>query len=134
MIVVSLLNLRCGFMNDGQLFETLTLAVPGLVWVSDAQGYVEFNNAHWSEFTGLPQERGLGHGWLESIHPADAAAFRAQLPMAPGAFEDVQAELRVRRYDGTFHRHLLNVRHVGDGKLVGCASMRYSLTVFLRLR
>lgn len=121
MIVVSLLNLRCGFMNVGQLFETLTLAVPGLVWVSDAQGYVEFNNAHWSEFTGLPQERGLGHGWLESIHPADAAAFRAQLPMAPGAFEDVQAELRVRRYDGTFHRHLLNVRHVGDGKLVGCA-------------
>jgi PAS domain-containing protein len=85
-----------------------------------------------SEFTGLPQERGLGHGWLESIHPADAAAFRAQLPMAPGAFEDVQAELRVRRYDGTFHRHLLNVRHVGDGKLVGCAINAHELLPVLR--
>src|SRR5690606_34736191 len=26
-----------------------------------------------------------------------------------------------RRYDGVYHRHLLNVRHVGDGKWVGCA-------------
>jgi diguanylate cyclase (GGDEF)-like protein/PAS domain S-box-containing protein len=108
-------------MSVSQLFETLTLAVPGLVWVSDAQGHVEFNNAQWSEFTGLPQEKGLGLGWLDSIHPADAAAFRAQLPMHPDAFENVQAEMRVRRYDGVYHRHLLNVRHVGDGKWVGCA-------------
>jgi len=108
-------------MNDSRLFETLTLAVPGLVWVCDALGHVEFNNAQWSEFTGLPQEAGLGLGWLDSIHPADAAAFRAQLPMLPDTFENVQAEMRVRRYDGVYHRHLLNVRHVGDGKWVGCA-------------
>jgi diguanylate cyclase (GGDEF)-like protein/PAS domain S-box-containing protein len=108
-------------MNDSQLFQTLTLAVPGLVWVCDAQGYVEFNNAQWSEFTGLPQERGLGLGWLDSIHPADAAAFRAQPPAALSALENVQGEMRVRRYDGVYHRHLLNVRHVGDGKWVGCA-------------
>lgn len=108
-------------MNDHQLFETLTLAVPGLVWVCDHQGQVEFNNAHWTEFTGMPQSAGLGHGWLDAIHPADAAAFRAQLPLVPTTLENVQAEMRVRRYDGAYHRHLLSVRHVGEGKWVGCA-------------
>ena len=108
-------------MNDNQLFETLTLTVPGLVWVCDAQGRVEFNNAQWSEFTGLPQQHGLGHGWLDSIHPTDAAAFRARLPLEPSALASVQVEMRMRRHDGVYHRHLLNVRHVGDNKWVGCA-------------
>lgn len=108
-------------MNENQLFETLTLTVPGLVWVSDSLGRVEFNNAHWTEFTGMSQSQGLGHGWLEVIHPADAAAFRARLPHAPIGDGTVRGELRVRRHDGVYHRHLLNVRHVGDGKWVGCA-------------
>lgn len=108
-------------MQEAQLFESLTLAIPGLVWVCDEQGRIEFNNAHWADFTGMPQEHGLGHGWLAAIHPADAAAFRAQLPLVASADENFQAEIRVRRYDGIFHRHLLNVRRVGDGKWVGCA-------------
>lgn len=108
-------------MNDHHLFETLTLAVPGLVWVCDHQGQVEFNNAHWTEFTGMPQAAGLGHGWLDAIHPADAAGFRAQLPLVPTTLENVQTEMRVRRHDGAYHRHLLSVRHVGEGKWVGCA-------------
>jgi diguanylate cyclase (GGDEF)-like protein/PAS domain S-box-containing protein len=108
-------------MHDAQLFETLTVAIPGLVWVCDAQGRVGFNNVRWAEFTGVPQERGLGHGWLEAIHPADAAAFRARLPLDLSTTGNVQGELRVRRYDGAYHRHLFNVRHVSDGKWVGCA-------------
>jgi len=108
-------------MIEARFFEALTLAVPGLVWVSDARGYVEFNNAHWSEFTGLPQQSGLGQGWLDSIHPADAAAFRAQLPLVPSSTETMQAELRIRRHDGIYHRHILNVRPLEGGKWVGCA-------------
>ena len=108
-------------MTNDLLFEGLTLAIPGLVWVSDSHGYVEFNNAHWTDFTGMPQEYGLGHGWLDAIHPTDAAAFRAQIPFASAATETVQAEMRVRRHDGVYHRHLLNVRQIAEGKWVGCA-------------
>jgi diguanylate cyclase (GGDEF)-like protein/PAS domain S-box-containing protein len=108
-------------MYDHHVFEALTLAVPGLIWVSDSQGCVEFNNAHWSEFTGKPQSAGLGLGWLDAIHPADAAAFRAQLPLVATTHENVQAEMRVRRHDGAYHRHLLSVRHVGEDKWIGCA-------------
>ncbi len=107
-------------MNDSHLFETLTRTVPGIVWITDEYGRSEFNNAQWSEFTGLKPEESLGHGWLAAIHPADAAAFRANLPMSP-MDETIQAEIRVRRQDGVYHRHLLNVRHVGEGKWVGCA-------------
>lgn len=108
-------------MNDKQLFETLTLAIPGIVWISDSYGDVEYNNEQWAEFTGMPRHKGLGHGWLDAIHPADAAAFRAKIPLSsttPGA---VQAEIRVRRRDGVYRRHLLNVRQARAGKWIGCA-------------
>ena len=108
-------------MSDNQLFETLTQAVPGLVWVSDEQGRVEFNNAHWTEFTGMPQGSGHGHGWLNAIHPVDAAAFREQLPLPSLNSETVQARIRVRRHDGVFRVHLLSVREAGRGRWVGCA-------------
>lgn len=108
-------------MSDRQLFETLTDAVPGLVWVCDEQGRVEFNNILWEDLTGMPKELGLGHGWLDAIHPADAAAFKAQLPLDSSFLENVRAELRVRRHDGVYRRHLINVRQVEPNKWVGCA-------------
>src|SRR5690554_3975970 len=108
-------------MDDSQLFKSLARTVPGLVWVCDAHGNVEFINDNWSEFIGRPQSQGLGQGWLDAIHPADAAAFRAQLPIDQNTQQTVQTEMRVRRHDGVYHRHLLNVRHVSEGKWVGCA-------------
>ena len=108
-------------MNQNPLFETLTRAVPGLVWVCDEEGRIEFNNSQWTEFTGLPQEQGLSLGWLQAVHPADAAAFRARRTITTTRAENVHAEIRVRRHDGVYHRHLLTVRRVGDGKWVGCA-------------
>lgn len=107
-------------MTESDLFDTLARTIPGIVWVSDAYGRTEFNNTQWQQFTGMTLEDSRGHGWLDAIHPADAAAFRAHLPLSP-MHETVQAEIRVRRHDDVYHRHLLNVRHVGQGKWVGCA-------------
>lgn len=107
--------------NDSQLFQSLTLVVPGLVWVCDEQGYVRFNNAHWTDFTGMPRERGLAHGWLDAIHPADAASFRARLPLKLTTGDSYQAEMRVRRHDGVYHRHLFKLRYVAEGEWIGCA-------------
>jgi diguanylate cyclase (GGDEF)-like protein/PAS domain S-box-containing protein len=108
-------------MENDRLFESLTLAIPGLVWVSDSYGHVEFNNAQWAQFTGMSQASGLGHGWLEAIHPSDAAAFRARIPFSLPKNETAQAQMRVRRSDGAYHRHLLSIRQVQDGKWIGCA-------------
>ncbi|WP_127144599.1 EAL domain-containing protein [Pelagibacterium montanilacus] len=108
-------------MTDDALFETLTRAVPGIVWVSDSKGMVEYNNQRWRAFTGMAPEAGLGHGWLDAIHPADVAAFRAQLPLNGADQPEIQTEIRVRRHDGVYHRHLLSARHVGDDRWIGCA-------------
>jgi diguanylate cyclase (GGDEF)-like protein/PAS domain S-box-containing protein len=104
-----------------QLFETLTRVVPGLVWISDDHGQISFNNPQWTAFTGMTQHDGLGLGWLDAVHPADAAAFRAQTPFDPKRSATIQAQLRLRRHDGAYHRHLLSVRHIGDNGWVGCA-------------
>ncbi|RUT31430.1 EAL domain-containing protein [Arsenicitalea aurantiaca] len=108
-------------MNDNNLFETLTKAVPGIVWISNSRGSVDFNNEHWQKFTGMTLEAGLGHGWLNAIHPADVAAFHAQLPLDGARQPEIQTEIRVRRHDGVYHRHLLSARYVGGDRWIGCA-------------
>ncbi|WP_158626058.1 EAL domain-containing protein [Arsenicitalea aurantiaca] len=108
-------------MTDDVLFRSLTRAVPGIVWISNSSGMVEYNNRRWQEFTGMRLEAGLGHGWLDAIHPADVAAFQAQLPLDGVTHAEIQTEIRVRRHDGIYHRHVLSARYVGGDRWIGCA-------------
>jgi len=107
--------------GDQSLFDALACAAPGLVWVCDDEGRVEFMNSHWSAFTGLAQEQAMAHGWLDVIHPADAAAFRARISLGKRGTDNIQEEIRLRCSDGMYHRHVLRVHRVRGGKWVGCA-------------
>lgn len=108
-------------MPENLLFNSLTRAVPGLVWLSDATANIEFINARWHEFTGLPEAEALGRGWFAVVHPSDAAAFQARVAVARPDVDYMQTEIRIRCHDGTYHRHILSARQVEDGTWVGCA-------------
>ena len=108
-------------MPENLLFNSLTRAVPGLVWLSGDAADIHFINARWHEFTGLTQKEALGQGWFDAIHPADAAAFRARLTVSTADADYLQTEIRIRRHDGEYHRHILSARRVEDGTWVGCA-------------
>jgi PAS domain S-box-containing protein len=52
-------------------FRTLAEQAPVMIWMADESNQVNFLNAKWCEFTGLPVEDGYGTGWTELIHPED---------------------------------------------------------------
>ncbi|MBA4189587.1 MAG: hypothetical protein C0467_16500 [Planctomycetaceae bacterium] len=52
-------------------FRTLATAVPQIVWVARPDGYREYYNAKWYEYTGLSEEQTLGWGWSQALHPDD---------------------------------------------------------------
>ncbi len=108
-------------MSETLLFDTLTQAVPGLVWVGDQQGHIRFVNARWSEYTGLSQDQIRAQGWLEAIHPADVAGFVARLGILPADGDTLHSEIRIRRHDGVYHRHMISARDAGGGTWLGCA-------------
>lgn len=54
-----------------QRFDLLSDAMPQLVWMTDAEGQVEYVNRGWIGFTGRPEADSLGHGWLNLLHADD---------------------------------------------------------------
>jgi PAS domain S-box-containing protein len=84
-------------------FQALTDALPGFVFVTDADGHNTEVNALYVAYTGRDTQDLLGDRWLTSIHEDDREnALRSwQQSVADGT--DFQARLRFQRADGA-HR------------------------------
>lgn len=46
-------------------------AIPQLSWIARPDGYREYYNRQWYEFTGTSPEESVGDGWQRLVHPAD---------------------------------------------------------------
>ncbi|TCZ74866.1 PAS domain-containing protein [Flaviaesturariibacter aridisoli] len=76
--------------------------MPQIVWATDAEGYHDFFNKRWYEFTGLSYEETKGEGWALVLHPDDAPrAWQVwQHSLVTGAYYEI--EYRMRRADGQY--------------------------------
>jgi PAS domain S-box-containing protein len=82
-------------------------AIPALAWSSLPDGFVEFVNQRWCDYTGLSPEQSYGWGWRGAVHTDDLAGSISKWG-APLDSEDAhQWEVRLRRSDGAFRWFLL---------------------------
>ncbi len=87
-------------------FRTLAESLPQLVWKSDLEGFANFFNHRWHEYSGLSFSESEGQGWHQAIHPEDR-------PLWEKAKAEVQhsgrfaIEQRIRRHDGVYRWHLV---------------------------
>jgi PAS domain S-box-containing protein len=83
-------------------FETLADALPHLVWSALPDGYHDYYNARWYEYTGVEPGSTDGEGWNAMFHPDDRerawAAWRESL--ATG--EPYEIEYRLRHRSGEY--------------------------------
>lgn len=52
-------------------FRTLAEAIPQIVWTARPDGYTDFFNKHWYDYTGRTLEHSEGAGWQGVLHPDD---------------------------------------------------------------
>lgn len=50
-------------------FRTLTQSLPQLIWTASPDGYCDFFNQKWIEYTGSSAPDSIGDGWTKYIHP-----------------------------------------------------------------
>jgi PAS domain S-box-containing protein len=83
-------------------FRVLADAMPQMVWSTLPDGYHDYYNARWYEFTGVPEGSTDGEEWNGMFHPEDQPraweSWRHSL--ATGA--PYQIEYRLRRADGDY--------------------------------
>ncbi len=81
--------------------------IPMLAWSARPDGFCDFLNQRWLDFTGLSAEQARGSGWGAAIHPDDATDLLDswQIALVTGQLADV--EVRMRRFDGEYRWFLL---------------------------
>ena len=52
-------------------FKLISDNVPVIVWTTTPDGYLDYLNKRYTEFTGLSAEESLGDGWYSILHPDD---------------------------------------------------------------
>jgi PAS domain-containing protein len=53
-------------------YRSLADLIPGVVWTARADGWVNYANQFWYNFTGMTMEQTQGSGWAAMLHPEDA--------------------------------------------------------------
>lgn len=83
-------------------FRQLADTVPQMVWVTRPDGYHEYYNPRWYEFTGVPDGSTDGEGWNAMFHPEEQemAWERWRHSLATG--EPYEIEYRLRHHSGEY--------------------------------
>ena len=81
-------------------FRVMADGCPTPIWVTDAQGAIQFTNRAFREFCGAPHEQVEGHQWKLLIHPDDLPEFFRETERAVRTHTTLKVEGRVRRADG----------------------------------
>jgi PAS domain S-box-containing protein len=81
-------------------FRIMADGCPSIIWVTDAEGRIQFVNRTYREYFGATFEEVEGGAWRSLIHPDDAAGYIAAFERAGLERTSFTGEARVRRGDG----------------------------------
>jgi len=101
-------------------FRHLAESLPHLVWTTRPDGYHDYFNRRWSEFTGQPLDRAIGDGWAAMLHPDDKPLTRERWRAALLTGKPYEIEYRIRGQDGRYRWFLgraLPIRDAAGGIL-----------------
>lgn len=82
--------------------DTLTNAMPQMVWATRPDGHHDYYNAQWYRFTGMPEGSTDGEGWNGMFHPADQDRAWARWRHSLTTGEDYEIEYRLRHRSGAY--------------------------------
>ena len=82
---------------------------PALIHTARPDGYLDFFNRRWLDFSGQPLEKLLGWGWTSCIHSDEVKPFLQRMRESFARGASFQETSRVRRADGVY-RWMLHLK------------------------
>ena len=101
-VLVRLAAQQAKLAESERRFRAIADTMPQIVWSNRPNGFHDYFNRRWYEFTGATPEQSEGSGWSPTVHPEDRgralAAWRAALETG----EPFATEYRLRTKDGDY--------------------------------
>ncbi|MDP4023621.1 PAS domain S-box protein [Methylobacterium sp. NEAU 140] len=83
-------------------FRVMTAAMPQMVWTTLPDGFHDYYNDRWYEFTGVPYGSTDGVGWNGVFHPEDQERAWARWRRSLATGEPYEIEYRLRHHSGAY--------------------------------
>ena len=111
---------RHALLESDARFNTLADALPHMVWSTLPDGFHDYYNARWYEFTGVPAGSTDGEAWNGMFHPDDQERAWARWRRSLETGEPYEIEYRLRHHSGEYHWTLGRAMPMrgSDGKIV----------------
>ncbi len=81
-------------------FRTMANGTPVMIWVTDANGELEFINKAYTDFFGITLEQAQNIGWKMLVHPDDEMRYIEEYQFCLSKRRPFHAQARVYRQDG----------------------------------
>ncbi|MDQ3280256.1 MAG: ATP-binding protein [Acidobacteriota bacterium] len=122
--------------DDLRLFFELFDQMPQLGWTARPDGYIDYYNRGWYEYTGSTAEEMAGWGWQSVHHPAMLEAVKERWAASIATGNDFEMEFPLRRHDGAFRWFLTRVRPLRDssGTILRWVGINTDVTMIRQLR
>ncbi|MBP6545466.1 MAG: PAS domain-containing protein [Phenylobacterium sp.] len=97
------LRAQAARLKDGEnRFRAIADSMPQMVWSTRPDGYHDYYNARWYEFTGMEPGSTDGEAWNGMFHPQDQDRARALWTHSLETGAPYEIEYRLRRRDGVY--------------------------------
>ncbi|MGZ3998732.1 MAG: PAS domain-containing protein, partial [Flavisolibacter sp.] len=98
-------------------FRFVTNFIPQMVWATRPDGYTDYHNKQWFDYTGLSPELSDGdNNWNSVVHPEDQQKAWKSWKHTVQTGETYEIEYRLRRYDGEYRWFLARALPLRDEK------------------
>lgn len=104
---VSAIKLAEGALRESENRFRAAVAAVGVMWTCDAEGQMRGDQPGWHMLTGQRREEYEGEGWMQALHPDDAAEALAQWRHAVQRGENYVGEHRARRPGGPWREFMV---------------------------
>ena len=102
-------------LNAQSSLRLLADAMPHLVWSTRPDGFHDYFNQKWYDFTGTTLEQTQGEGWSHLLHPDDLQRTQDRWRLALQTGEPYEIEYRFQRAsDGAFRWFLARALPIKD--------------------
>ncbi|MFC4593924.1 sensor histidine kinase [Sphingobium tyrosinilyticum] len=88
--------------ESDRLFRTLADTMPQMVWSTLPDGYHDYYNARWYEYTGVAEGSTDGDRWSGNFHPDDREAAWTRWRHSLETGEPYEVEYRLRHHSGEY--------------------------------
>ena len=111
-------------------FRNIADSSPTMLWVTDAEGGLQFANRMLLEFGGATLEQTQGGKWHSLLHPDDAPGYMEAVERAVRERTPFRTETRVRRADGEWRWFGSNAtpRFSASGEFLGHVGLSADIT------